>query len=329
MLELLAGGAVTLTTVGLLAPHLTPEHHRELLAQARHKSKREVEALVAGPRPRPPVPATVRRLPTPRLTMAAPSVPAQPPVPAAFSPPAPSAPPEAAPSDATSARPAETGPAVPPQAVPRAVTTPDPGGTPEAPALAAVSPPALAPLPARRAVVAPLAPERYRVQFTASTETVAKLRLAQDLLRHQIPDADLGQVIDRALTALLQAPARQKRAAAARPKVSHGTAPGSRHIPAAVRRTVWARDGGRCAFVSQAGRRCTERGFLEFHHVRPYAAGGAATVENIQLRCRAHNGYEAERALGRRCPSRVREPAFCTVSVIARLPLPLARAGAG
>ena len=39
--------------------------------------------------------------------------------------------------------------------------------------------------------------------------------------------------------------------------------------------------------------RCTERGFLEFHHVDPFVLGGAATVANIQLRCRAHNAYEA------------------------------------
>ncbi|HEX7126283.1 MAG TPA: HNH endonuclease, partial [Thermodesulfobacteriota bacterium] len=93
-----------------------------------------------------------------------------------------------------------------------------------------------------------------------------------------------------------------------RPRVGTPPRPGSRHIPAAVRRAVWARDGGRCAFVSRTGRRCTERGFLEFHHVRPYAAGGAATVENIELRCRAHNGYEAERMFGPRGESQVREP---------------------
>jgi hypothetical protein len=56
---------------------------------------------------------------------------------------------------------------------------------------------------------------------------------------------------------------------------------------------VSERDGDRCAFVSKDGRRCEERGFLEFHHVIPYAMGGETTVENIQLRCRAHNGYEA------------------------------------
>lgn len=41
------------------------------------------------------------------------------------------------------------------------------------------------------------------MQFTAAAETHAKLRLAQDLLRHQIPTGDLGEIMDRALTALL------------------------------------------------------------------------------------------------------------------------------
>jgi 5-methylcytosine-specific restriction endonuclease McrA len=67
-----------------------------------------------------------------------------------------------------------------------------------------------------------------------------------------------------------------------------------RYIPAAVRREVWVRDGGQCAYVGAAGR-CAERGFLEYHHVVPYADGGLATVENVQLRCRSHNGYEAGR----------------------------------
>ncbi len=39
-------------------------------------------------------------------------------------------------------------------------------------------------LTVRRAVVSPLAPERYRIQFTASVELCAKLRAAQALLRH-------------------------------------------------------------------------------------------------------------------------------------------------
>jgi hypothetical protein len=145
-----------------------------------------------------------------------------------------------------------------------------------------------------------LVPQRYKVQFTASDETVEKLRRAQALLRHQILDGDPAAIFDRALTALLEALVKQKLAAAARPRGTRGTTPGSRHISAAVRRAVWLRDSGRCAFVSHKGRRCAEEGFLEFHHVAPYAAGGETTIENIQLRCRAHNGYEAELYFGPR-----------------------------
>ena len=78
---------------------------------------------------------------------------------------------------------------------------------------------------------------------------------------------------------------------------SRGRAPGSRHIPAGVKREVWRRDEGRCAFVGARGR-CAERGFLEFHHVVPFAAGGAADATNIELRCRAHNVYEADLFFG-------------------------------
>jgi len=149
--------------------------------------------------------------------------------------------------------------------------------------------------PTHRPLVQPLAPGRYKVQFTASAATVARLRQAQDLLRHQIPDGDLAQVIDRALTALLQQVARRRTGVSARPR-EPGPAreAGARSIPASVRRAVWARDGGRCAFMAPDGRRCSETAFLEFHHLRPVARGGRSTVENLELRCRAHNGYEAQ-----------------------------------
>jgi 5-methylcytosine-specific restriction endonuclease McrA len=141
--------------------------------------------------------------------------------------------------------------------------------------------------------VAPLAPERYRVQFTVSRETHDKLRRAQDLLRHTIPDGDPAIIFDRALTLLLTHLEKTKHAATDRPRAPRSAAAGSRHIPAAVRREVWTRDSGQCAFVGAGGRRA-ERGFLELHHVVPFAVGGQARVENVQLHCRAHNLYEAD-----------------------------------
>jgi len=54
----------------------------------------------------------------------------------------------------------------------------------------------------------------------------------------------------------------------------------------------------RCrAFVGVQGR-CTEHGVLEFHHVVPFSEGGLSDASNIELRCRAHNLYEADLFLG-------------------------------
>ena len=53
----------------------------------------------------------------------------------------------------------------------------------------------------------------------------------------------------------------------------------------------------KCAFVGARGR-CAERGFLEFHHVVPFAEGGETTSANLQLRRRPHNQYEAEEHFG-------------------------------
>jgi hypothetical protein len=66
VLELLADGSLTLTTVGLLKAHLTEENHRELLEAARHKSKRDVERMIAALKPLPAVPSSVRKLPSPK-----------------------------------------------------------------------------------------------------------------------------------------------------------------------------------------------------------------------------------------------------------------------
>ena len=244
VLELLASGSVTLTAVGLLATHLTTENHRELLDSARHKSKRHVEHLVASLRPLPPVPSTIRKLPTPKL-------------------------PEVVRVDHDVVR--------------------------NDAAVSAAS--CDAPPPKRPAVVDPLAPDRYKVQLTVSRETYEKLRRAQDLLRHTIPSGDPAAIFDRALSLLLADLERTKLAATERPRATRASSTGSRYIPASVKREVWARDGGQCAFVGANGR-CTEQGFLEFHHVVPYAVGGQTMPENLELRCRAHNSYEAEQYFG-------------------------------
>jgi len=188
--------------------------------------------------------------------------------------------------------------------------TPQIGATFSPELLTTTTTPSPAPAPAPRPIVRPTAPERYRVQFTIGEATREKLRRVQALLRREIPDADPGAIFDRALTLLLEQVENKKLGVTPRPRPSirsetdeldiRTPPPPSRYVPRAVRRAVWRRDGGRCAFVSATGHRCTERNFLQFHHVWPYARKGAATVGNLSLRCRRHNQYEAEMVFGPR-----------------------------
>jgi hypothetical protein len=145
--------------------------------------------------------------------------------------------------------------------------------------------------------VAPLAPDRYLIRVTVSRETRDKLRRAQALLRHAVPSGDEAAILDRALTLLVEHLERRRFAETCRPRPANERCGHSRHIPAAVRRAVWKRDAGQCAFIGSEGR-CAEMHFLELHHVEPYAIGGPPSVDNVQLRCRSHNAYEARLFFG-------------------------------
>ena len=253
ILDLLADGSLSLTSVRMLRRHLTAENHRAVLDRAKGRTCRQIEVLIAEIAPQPDVATSVRKLPAP-----------------------------AAPA-----------PSVEPPVAPRAE--------------AAVAPtPAILPAPARPIVKA-TAPERYRVQFTIGEETHARLRHVQALLRREIPDGDPAAIFDRALRLLEADVEKKKLGATTRPRSIRRATDGnaqatglSRDVPRAVRRAVWRRDGGQCGYVAPDGRRCAERTFLEFHHKRAYAKGGRATVDNIALRCRRHNQYEAEVEFGPR-----------------------------
>jgi hypothetical protein len=257
VLDRLADGSLTVTTVRLLARHLTAENHQELLAAASSRSRRAVEELVACHFPKPDTRSSIRKVPERVVSAASPPMPSR------------------------------------PEPTPAPVMAAPPPPKPTAFSLATRS--------EHRPRVKPLSPDRYEFRFTGSAAMRDKMRIAQDLERHAVPNGDIARIVERALDALIDLRARAKLAIVRKPQARpRPTASGSRHVPSTVKRAVWARDGGRCAFVAPVGHRCLEGTFLEYHHVTPYAVGGEATIANIQLRCRAHNGYEKELFYGAR-----------------------------
>src|SRR5687767_7443295 len=69
ILDLLTDGSVNLTTIRLLAPHLTMENHRTLLDEAKGMTRRQIDKVVARLAPKPDVPASIRKLPAPRANV--------------------------------------------------------------------------------------------------------------------------------------------------------------------------------------------------------------------------------------------------------------------
>jgi hypothetical protein len=119
--------------------------------------------------------------------------------------------------------------------------------------------PTAQPAPARTmagpaALVQPLAPARYKVQFTTDQVTRDKLKKAQELAGRGV---SLETLMTRAID-LFTADLEKKRLGVAdrKPRPAKTT---SRYIAKPTRRLVFERDGGQCTFQDSATDRCTER----------------------------------------------------------------------
>ena len=178
VLEGLERGDFTLTAVRLLAPHLTPANHGEVLAAARHRSKQGIQELIASLNPRPAAATIIRRV------------------------------------------------APQPSKVTHAVATAQVETSWQQPQLSLrllVGGQVARRAPQfRAAVVTPLAPDRYLLQVTLARETHEKLRRAQALARHALPRGDVGSILDRALTLLIDNLERRRFARVASPRPSPG-----------------------------------------------------------------------------------------------------------
>jgi hypothetical protein len=148
-----------------------------------------------------------------------------------------------------------------------------------------------------RSRLEPLSPSRWRVEFTAPAEFQEKLEKARQLLSHALPSADLSELFDRALDALIERETR-RRFGVGKPRKARALKPGSRHVPVAMKRAVWERDGSLCTFVDSRGSRCVEWRFLTLEHRTPFALGGPPTLDNLCLLCSAHNLASAREIFG-------------------------------
>jgi hypothetical protein len=326
VLEALARGRVSLSVAASLESHLDEGNHAELLAAVSSKTVSEAREVLATWFPQPDVPASIRKLPERRVPTRSDG---------AHPPAATSLFESAGAHSGVDTRVAEARAAHPPMAS-------EATGAPASVGLDTegrqTRPPCARPSGAPPAI-APLSPERYRIQLTADAELKRKIELARDLLRHAVPSADLGTILGRALDLLIEktlqrrfGQSQRKKAGRVSPRPPgaassgatpvqppptqpHGPPPSpvksadaprdSRHLPSEVRRAVLERDGLRCTWHGPDGVQCDSRAWLEHDHVVPRGLGGNDDASNLRYLCRAHNRLAAEQAYGRHAIDRV------------------------
>jgi hypothetical protein len=360
LLEAVAAGELHLTGLLMIGPLLTPDNLGDVLARAKHRTKKELARLVRSLDPLPAVPPRIEPLGPAHLQIA-PEAPSWSRWMSAMNP-VRELDPGARPRDwMDSALSANDGS----EHFNDGLESPEP-----ALARAEEVTTSMQHAPPR------VEPQRYKVQFEVSEEYVELVERAKALLSHRRPRADLSELhlcAMRALVAELErqkyavtARSRRRAASSAQPESMHESESEhesrskpehefkvrrepeptpesrsefqpesepesqptpesrsefqpepepefpsepepmpehrrrrSRHIPAAIRRAVFERDQGRCTYASDSGERCRETALLELHHSLAFARGGEHRLDNVTLRCRAHNTLAAEQDFGR------------------------------
>jgi 5-methylcytosine-specific restriction endonuclease McrA len=258
VLELLQRGALHLSAIVTLHPHLTEDNHCELLALAEGKSQRDLERLLAARNPRPDVADCVRRLP-------------------------PSPAPASSPSATTSADNATMADPTPPPP-----PCPARGASPPVPARGQTQP-----LAADRYCVKFTASDTLIAKLDQARALLGHQLPSGDLAA--IVERALDALIAERMKMKFAVTPRRRLVPRVSKKAVTAD---QRHVPAEVRRVVSDRDEYRCTYVDEGGNRCAERRRLEFDHVLQKARGGRETVDNLRLRCRPHNQGRAVHELG-------------------------------
>jgi hypothetical protein len=332
VLERFGSGGVHLSAIKLLAPHLTEENHVQLLDRVQGMTKREIEVVVAELAPKPDIPARVRKLPERamkpvafdfaivRASTAPGSLTAEP-APCA-APTGSMVSPSAALATGNTSLASQAQPTAESEArafalqpsPARAVSTPlSPGRFKLELTLGQDAHDQLVQLQAlfrhqnpsgdltsivERALRELL--ERTMTRRFAQTRASAKQAARSHEPRESAGDAqDPREARDDDTPARMMRCDENMEADLAADAAHPASWSKSRYVPRKVLREVFARDGGQCTFVSPEGRRCSSRESLEVHHHAPFARGGASTVDNLRLSCRAHNQFLAELDYGR------------------------------
>jgi len=150
-----------------------------------------------------------------------------------------------------------------------------------------------------RAEVRAVSEGQWSLRVTVDRALKDDLETLAALVSHKLPKGDLAAVLHEAVRCGIEKHGKRKGAVRPARAVTPKVPPRDpATIPAELRRQVWDRDGGCCAWVGPDGRRCGSGWQLEVDHVDPVGRGGKATLDRLRLLCRKHDIRHAEQVYG-------------------------------
>lgn len=153
---------------------------------------------------------------------------------------------------------------------------------------------------------------KVEIQIVIDESCYNKLEELKNLLSHKSPSLSYRELLlILSEEALEKHNPRRKRtkklgvkktAATSAPKWKCGKAKKlSRTIPSGLKRHIWERDEGQCAYVhSETKRRCSSKHLLQIDHIKPFSLGGKSELSNLRLLCAGHNQFRGEKTFGKK-----------------------------
>jgi hypothetical protein len=145
-----------------------------------------------------------------------------------------------------------------------------------------------------------VSPTKVELTFFADVELQSILEKIRGVLSHKLEQGTLTEVIAhmaKEFWAIID-PGREPKKTRS-PQSVTAQKVHTDTIPAAIKRAIWKRDDGCCAFTNQTGKKCGSRHRVQFdHYPTPHALGGPSTEQNLRLACFQHNARHAIQRYG-------------------------------
>ena len=150
----------------------------------------------------------------------------------------------------------------------------------------------------------PLSSDLSKLTVVLTIEEEEKLERARDLVSQALQKpASYQQTVSTAVNLFLHKkdPVVKAQRAAASSRMSMpidsiapNANPGRPPIRAQIKHGVMLRDRGQCNHTDDKGVRCSQKRWVDLHHLKPLAKGGENSIENLTTLCHAHHRFQHE-----------------------------------